>query len=1716
MQKKTLLSLLAVPAALSAGASASIGDLAVGNTNEGNMPQTYAPQAEAMTPAEAYEAAYKSAETYLHDDALEAQYGEWQKEGLTEIEKIKKEFDEIVAPTDEQFEDATAKIQAVEAKYRTLIETQETNYKAATDYITYLVGDNENPGLLKSLERNQTGIKKDISDIKTLISKMNSALAADRKVNEVKDLASYNSAIAKAVFDLQTRVSHYDTTLEEAKKLQKQLDEIQMMPGYFELSQQFSTEAENIQKEINRIKDENDGSGIPAFDIDDTEEAIKALKEKVEPASAAYSAIMEDLKELDDAIAEAQKAVTEKAEEMNVEGIDAATYGNADFATLQTAVNNLRNELNALIPDPEDNDPTSDSLIDDLKALAQKVDAANTDNGVKGDIANTRYDLFKGLTVAYLKNVTEKYNELADNVDLIINYPGAQEVKAQLDAVYSFMNNGYDDGIKGLNERVPGASIKDQNAYGRLESFNTKIKAVEEKLKPIEPEYAKVLNNHNNYDSLNELGEKVQTAIDGAIAAMNEAAYEGAKPHYQTLIDGPQKDLADTLKAILDDYQDIKVDDAAKAEYEKKLNEIRNAANDAKKKIKINEDAHDNQLRAAETTLNTYDRAEAYYNTLLAQDPAKAAEYSKQLEEIKKALLELNNQVADSYVEGNSAADETAKNYCKQYEDIQKSLNELQGQFMDDIRLATMKANYETLRASAWGVDYDNAWRTYKTACDTYDEYLFAMTNEGYRKYVTDKEGNLVVDNAVLFDYSTEINQLSQQLYAFIDNTWSAEKDEDVKVITEEDLLPFINQLNEISRRIYRQQTAMMEQANSDAVAYFNQEFNAVKDLREKINEDLEDHGIDAGNRTKALAALDAAIKDAEMRQTSMLGTQPHLKMSEIADILDKADDLAENFDYAKVALYQWKDGFKEFKANMNSLEERLNGPDCEFDPNLDEAKAALADIATEANELDDKASKSKTLYDDLKEELGKLKDLLSDARVVVGNSANASAIQKNKDEKYKEQIENIIPALKENFDTLKTYVDGLAVEYTAAEQMQAVADALKAYEDAVEANKTNIPGATSTLNRLKNAFNSAIDATYRKVFKTEKEMLGGTNGLTGLLGEVLVAFNNINKDEFDKFFEGEESYMELNYELDNYVNEFFGTGKYANPGLNTIKGSHEDLINAEDRLSSLLVKLRAAYKNAHPEAAADDPYTYNPVPEILKQLGAQYDTVAAAIEEAKAELGECMDSVKTEFDGVYDELKAELDAVKADWEDDNDAVMVRKENYTVAMDALAAAIESKAAEVAAAEKKAQEEKAKQEASDARYTVLKADLDATKAAFEDFKQLIANAEVAAEFIESERYELLCSSIEGDFEEWSNWLEAEKEAYALTATSVWDRAAQIKKNIAAYVADVNTEESRYQIQLATDIVTEVNNAIKGGSHVDQDELEKAIDSLTSRLNTLSPNADTQKSAEVCAEAKQIAAEAATLQAEVEEKAYTAGDLDFDGTLNAVDMLALLDMVANDAEYDKDDTTSRAADLNTDARINLSDVVVLANMLKDPENKAIRSMMRLAAPVAGANSIEASLVSEENGVRTYAINVANTAAFVGGQFDLQLPGGMDIFELNLGQRTEGMDLSHTILPDGRNRIIVFSQQLDAMRGNEGAVITFKTFADNVNICNALFVDATSAGYELGASNTTGINGIDTEKSGARKVYDTAGRMINKVQRGINIIVNSNGKVSKEIRK
>ncbi len=1706
MQKKTLLSLLAVPAALSAGASASIDNAPLDNIIEGNAPTTHTNYAaESLTPAQAFEKACQSAESYLHDEALAKIYGDYQKAGLEEIEAVKEAAKKITV--DSEYKTYIDQVKAIEQKYRDLIGTQEANKAAADKYIADVRKQ------LTELSRNYYGITNDINNIERLLNQMSTTVESEYKKHALGTVDHYNSAIATALSKLIDKVSIYDSNKLMIEQLDTAVKEIEQMPGYIELGDLYADDIKSLKNIISGLTSANNGSKLLTDEVNDCKNKVEALRDKVKPTAESYTAISEDINELDAAIKEAKEAVAEKAGELAISGIDPERYGNNEIAALQSKADALRDELAALMTDPRD-----PNFEQNLEQLAAKVAEANSDNGLKNEIASTRYELFKTLTQTYLDVVTDTYNKLAHEIDVVIAYPGAKDVQAMLDKVYSYQNGNYDDGIKGLNERVPGASITDERAYEKLNSFNGKIKILEDKLKEIDPLKDKVVANHNNYDALNKTAKTdVQDAINKATQEAEKSPYDEAQDFYKGMIAEHQKDLDKVLADILADYEGQKIDDNVKAEYNSQLNSIKNQANETQAKIKANEDAHNNQLEEASETLLNFDHAEKIYEQLKTQDPDKAAAYLSQLEALKKRMLELNNKVGDSYTNCKSASDEITFGYCNQYKEIRDDIEDLLGKFLDDIQAATMKANYEMLRKSRWGTVYDEMWKDYHTACDTFDDYLFAMTNEGYNQFITSQKGNKVTDHAVLFDYSTEINNLSRDLYDHLYSTWSDK--EHTHLLEQDELDYYINNAEEISARINTQTTEMTEQANSNAIEYFNQQFNKARDERNALAGELDDkHGISETVRDLFLADIDACINDAKTYQTSMLGNAPHLKMSRIADIIDEALKLIKEFDKEAPAQYQWADDYAGFQKTYKELKARLESEECSSAPDLEKRIADFNKLGNDAGTLYENGKKSETLYDDLAGLQDQLDRILGNAENIVTKAANDSKAKIENDAALKEQWDVVIPGMESDIEILKAYADNLAVEHLA--DFASVEQALDYYRETLTRLQSDITNsyAKSQLNSAKSRFDNAVNTVYRTLFSKEKLVLGGTNGLTGLLGDVKVAFNNINKDEFDQYFNGGETYVELNYELDSYVNEFFKNGgDLYNPGIETIKGTHDRLIEVEVRLSDLLVQLRAAYAEAHPEAAADDPYIYNPVPDTLAQLGALYDETSAAINDAKGSLAQCMESVQTEFAGKYEELAGDLETVKADWEDDGNAVMLRKENYTKAMAEIANAVKDLADSVAASEKKAREEKAKQDASNARYEVLKADLDATKAEYEAFKQLIADADSAAEYIESNGYKALCTAFDNDFQNWAKWLEDQKAAYGLTATSVWDRADVVKKMIADYVADVNLAESKYHIDLAKDIVARTKASISGGMHIDQEELENKIASLASRANAILASADTDKAAKAKADAKQIVSEAEALLAEAEQKAFILGDLDNDGDITSIDTAMLLDLVANGAEYDGNDVLSHAADLDMNGRINLADVVGLVSLLKG-ENPAANAIMRMAAPAQGANFIEAALVGEENGVYTYAVNVKNATAFVGGQFDIELTGNAGMFDEAAGERADGMDMISNDLADGRHRVIILSQQLDAMPGNEGSVFTFKTFAKgSVKISNALFVDAYAAGYEMEVSQSTGIGSLtDGEKSGAQKIYDTAGRMINRIQRGINIIVNHDGKVSKEIRK
>ena len=77
------------------------------------------------------------------------------------------------------------------------------------------------------------------------------------------------------------------------------------------------------------------------------------------------------------------------------------------------------------------------------------------------------------------------------------------------------------------------------------------------------------------------------------------------------------------------------------------------------------------------------------------------------------------------------------------------------------------------------------------------------------------------------------------------------------------------------------------------------------------------------------------------------------------------------------------------------------------------------------------------------------------------------------------------------------------------------------------------------------------------------------------------------------------------------------------------------------------------------------------------------------------------------------------------------------------------------------------------------------------------------------------------------------------------------------------------------------------------------------------------------------------------------------------------------------------------------------------------------------------------------------------------------------------------------------------------------------DNVDLARIriLVTDASGMLYSVGGNGndgTTGIDGVNAEKSLKEKIYSVGGQMMNSIKKGINIIRNADGTTKKVIRK
>ena len=246
------------------------------------------------------------------------------------------------------------------------------------------------------------------------------------------------------------------------------------------------------------------------------------------------------------------------------------------------------------------------------------------------------------------------------------------------------------------------------------------------------------------------------------------------------------------------------------------------------------------------------------------------------------------------------------------------------------------------------------------------------------------------------------------------------------------------------------------------------------------------------------------------------------------------------------------------------------------------------------------------------------------------------------------------------------------------------------------------------------------------------------------------------------------------------------------------------------------------------------------------------------------------------------------------------------------------------------------------------------------------------------------------------------------------------------------------------------------------------------------------------------------------ATVNVKAYLLGDANNSGTVTVTDVVVTAQYVL---EMNPQPFVFEAADVNFDNIITVADVSRIVWMVLNPTLNAPRR-----APALWNNGDRMSgegITLAAGETRTVSILLDNEMNYSAFQLDLSLPEGLTASNFSLTDRAGSHAFDVNTLANGKTRALCYSPTLTAIRGNEGAVLTFDVTATTaidgvVNVdgielvttdCQTVRLDA----FAIGVNNATSVNEIAGGKTVARvDYYNLAGQQIDRPESGVTLVV------------
>lgn len=295
-------------------------------------------------------------------------------------------------------------------------------------------------------------------------------------------------------------------------------------------------------------------------------------------------------------------------------------------------------------------------------------------------------------------------------------------------------------------------------------------------------------------------------------------------------------------------------------------------------------------------------------------------------------------------------------------------------------------------------------------------------------------------------------------------------------------------------------------------------------------------------------------------------------------------------------------------------------------------------------------------------------------------------------------------------------------------------------------------------------------------------------------------------------------------------------------------------------------------------------------------------------------------------------------------------------------------------------------------------------------------------------------------------------------------------------------------------------------------------------------------------EIEARYQELRTEVETLEDDAETRKFLVGDANGDNLVNVADYNTIRTYILDpdNSTYDKlPEAKAGAADVNGDREINVGDLTCVSNLVfhnnwawTPDENTTApapaKARVLASVPAESTDGVSIAVVSEETTIFgkkvRVAVNVDNTADYVGYQMDIKLPEGMTLAGENLTERANGHELMSADIAGGWHRVLVSTMENNAFAGTSGAMLYLDVEVSgdfkggDVELGNVMFTDATGRVYKMKAAvgdRPTGITDI-TAPTVKERIYSVGGQVMKAVKKGVNIIVGSDGTTKKVFNK